>query len=159
MEKISSFKVDHRDLKPGLYVSRTDVVGGETITTYDLRMIHVNHDEPIDPKVMHTIEHLGATLFRAKMKDEVIYFGPMGCCTGFYLILKGNHNINDLTRGIAAVMLTIGNWTDELGIPGATEKECGNYTFHDLPGAREVARKYATSLVNDFHCEYPLNED
>lgn len=154
MEKISSFKVDHRYLQPGIYVSRVDVVGEDEITTYDIRMIQVNKDLPIDPAAMHTIEHIGATTLRnGPLKNDVIYFGPMGCMTGCYLILKGEHTIEEVRQTVIGVMCLISNW--EMDIPGASEKECGNYKFHNLSLARNYAKDYVWNLVNDFHYEYP----
>lgn len=154
MEKISSFKVDHRCLQPGIYVSRVDNVGGEIITTYDLRMIRVYINEPIDPAAMHTIEHIGATVLRnGPLKNDVIYFGPMGCMTGCYLILKGEHSIEEVRQTIIGVMCLISNW--HLDIPGATKMECGNYTFHNLSLARNYAKDYARVLATNFHHDYP----
>ena len=159
MNKIESFKVNHLDLYPGIYISRQDIVGGEPVITYDIRMTYVNHEPAIDPAAMHTIEHIGATMLRnGSLKDDIIYFGPMGCCTGFYLIMKGEHPIVEIKQIILGMMSLIANWKDDEKIPGYSPKECGNYKFHNLDGARNIAKKYMTRLVADFHCEYPKDD-
>ena len=124
MERITSFSVDHRKLTKGVYVSRID----GNLITYDIRMTQPNVEPALKPEAAHTIEHIGATLLRnGKYKDQVIYFGPMGCMTGFYLI----------------VYTQIASWDQE--IPGAKEEECGNYTFMDLEAAKKAADYFVNS--------------
>ena len=156
MEVIPSFQIDHTDLHPGIYVSRTDWVGGEQITTYDIRMIHVNHEPAISPAAMHTIEHLAATYLRNDpyWKDYVIYWGPMGCLTGSYFIVKGKHSIEDVKDVIMDMLIYICNFSGD--IPGATREECGNYTLHNLDEAKYFASKYIDELVCKDNWEYPL---
>lgn len=159
MEVIPSFQIDHTDLRPGIYVSRKDTVGGKTVTTYDIRMIHVNHEPAISPAAMHTIEHLAATYLRndGYWKDYVIYWGPMGCLTGSYFITKGDHDIYEIRDVIMDVFLYIFNFTGD--IPGATREECGNYTLHNLDEAKYAARKYLDVLVNEYEWEYPVKSE
>ena len=156
MEVIPSFQIDHTDLKPGIYVSRTDWLGGEPITTYDIRMTHVNHEPAILPAEMHTIEHLAATYLRndSYWKNYVIYWGPMGCLTGSYFIVKGNHSIDEVKDVIVRILKFICDYEGE--IPGATKEECGNYKLHNLDGSKVYAKKYLNWLETDFHCDYPL---
>lgn len=130
MERITSFSVDHTQLKKGIYVSRID---GD-LTTFDIRMCEPNVDEPLDPRSAHTIEHIGATLLRnGKYKDYVIYFGPMGCMTGFYLITK-DLELETVIEIIRDVFTKISDWNTD--IPGAKKEECGNYTYMDLDKAK-----------------------
>ncbi len=147
MERITSFSVDHTKLKKGIYVSRID---GD-ITTYDIRMTQPNIDTPLDPKAAHTIEHIGATLLRnGKYKDHIIYFGPMGCMTGFYLLTRDLDF--DTVKGIVREMYEqIAKWNDE--IPGAKAEECGNYTYMNLDKAKQAARFY---LDSSWEYEYHL---
>jgi len=159
MEVIPSFQIDHTDLKPGIYVSRTDKVGGETITTYDIRMIHINHEPAISPAAMHTIEHLAATYLRNDdyWKDYVIYWGPMGCLTGSYFIVKGEHNIDDIRK----VMLKMCDFIVgfEGNIPGTTPEECGNYTLHNIQEAKYAITHFQYMLINNFVWEYPVKNN
>ena len=138
MEKITSFTIDHIRLQPGLYVSRKDAVGSETVTTFDLRLTSPNEEPVMNTAEVHTIEHLAATFLRndPAWKDRVLYFGPMGCRTGFYL----------LTRGLTpaeALKLTVESFrfmaAFEGAVPGASEVECGNYRDMDLPAAKAEA--------------------
>ena len=138
MEKITSFTIDHLRLKPGLYVSRVDRVGAQAVTTFDLRITKPNDEPVMNTAEVHTIEHLGATYLRndPAWKERVLYFGPMGCRTGFYL----------LTRGLApaeALKLTVESFrfmaAFEGAVPGASEVECGNYRDMDLPAAKAEA--------------------
>ena len=138
MEKITSFTIDHIRLQPGLYVSRKDAVGSETVTTFDLRLTSPNEEPVMNTAEVHTIEHLAATFLRndPAWKDRVLYFGPMGCRTGFYL----------LTRGLTpaqALQLTVESFrfmaAFEGDVPGASEVECGNYRDMDLPAAKAEA--------------------
>ena len=133
MERITSFSVDHAQLKKGVYISRVD---GE-LTTFDIRMCEPNVDEPLDPKAAHTIEHIGATLLRnGPYKDKVIYFGPMGCMTGFYLITK-DLDLKTIHHLVKDVFQQIATW--QQAIPGAKKEECGNYTYMDLAKAKASA--------------------
>ena len=133
MERITSFSVDHTQLKKGVYISRVD---GE-LTTFDIRMCEPNVDEPLDPKAAHTIEHIGATLLRnGPYKDKVIYFGPMGCMTGFYLITK-DLDLKTIHHLVKDVFQQIATWHQ--AIPGAKKEECGNYTYMDLAKAKASA--------------------
>ena len=140
MEKIASFQIDHTILTPGMYVSRVD---GD-ITTYDLRFCHPNDEPPMEIDSMHTIEHLAATYLRSsRWGNEVIYFGPMGCRTGFYLLLRSD----DRAEALQAVQKTFQWIADYAGeIPGASEAECGNFRSHNLELARQDAANYAKVL-------------
>lgn len=145
MEKIDSFKIDHRRLKPGLYVSRVDF-GLEPVTTFDLRVCYPNKQHmPIAG--VHTIEHIVATLLRndKPFGDNVIYFGPMGCLTGFYLVVRGLMNPIDVIQPLMRAFGAASVWDKE--IPGVSEKECGNFELHSLPAAREIAGKYEDLLM------------
>ena len=146
MEKIASFQVDHLTLLPGLYVSRCDEIKGFAFTTFDLRFTRPNFEPVMDTSVMHTIEHLGATFFRnyEKIKDETMYFGPMGCRTGFYLIVAGKKDVNDILDYVIKAMEFI--VTFEGKIPGASAVECGNYLDLNLDMAKYYAKKYLEVL-------------
>ncbi|MCI1778580.1 MAG: S-ribosylhomocysteine lyase [Bacteroidales bacterium] len=146
MEKIASFKVDHTTLMRGVYVSRKDKIGQETVTTFDIRMTEPNREPAIDPAVMHTIEHLAATFIRndARWKDLLLYWGPMGCCTGFYMIVKGDMEPCDVMDILKRTFAFIKDYDGE--IPGATPDSCGNYLFHDLPQAKREAGIYLSYL-------------
>ena len=139
MERITSFSVDHRKLTKGVYVSRID----GNLITYDIRMTQPNVESALKPEAAHTIEHIGATLLRnGKYKDQVIYFGPMGCMTGFYLIVRDLDL--EIIKGIVKDVYTqIASWNQE--IPGAKEEECGNYTFMDLEEAKKAADYFVNS--------------
>lgn len=139
MERITSFCVDHTQLKKGIYVSRKD---GDLIT-YDIRMCEPNVDAPLIPQAAHTIEHIGATLLRnGEVKDHIIYFGPMGCMTGFYLIVK-DLPLSKVTLLIKDIFHQIADWNQD--IPGAKKEECGNYTYMDLKHAKEAADFFINS--------------
>ena len=142
MERIASFCVDHTRLKRGLYVSRKD---GDVIT-YDLRMCRPNQDPPASTGALHALEHLGATWLRnSSRKDEVIYFGPMGCRTGFYLLLRDSVSRAEALELVRACTAFCAAFEGE--IPGATAVECGNYTDMDLPAAKALAARYAADLA------------
>jgi S-ribosylhomocysteine lyase len=159
MQKIASFRINHLVLEPGVYVSRVDqTASGDVITTYDVRMTAPNREAALEPRVLHAIEHLAATWLRnnAEWKERVVYWGPMGCCTGNYLILQGDHS----SRTVAGLMLEMFEWIAafEGEIPGATARDCGNYTFMDLEGARRAARRYVDNTlrnISDAHLTYP----
>lgn len=158
MDKIASFAVNHLTLEPGVYVSRRDLTPtGDILTTYDIRMTTPNREPALDPRALHTIEHLAATWLRNHpvWGPRTVYWGPMGCCTGNYLILKGEYP----PRDIAAVMLEMFEWISAYqgGIPGATPRDCGNYTYNDPAGARAAARRYADGTlrhIDDAHLHY-----
>ena len=159
MEKIASFTIDHIKLQPGIYVSRKDKVGIETLTTFDLRMTSPNEEPVMNTAEMHTIEHLAATFLRnhADWKDRVIYFGPMGCRTGFYLILAGDLESCDIVPLMQEMYEFIA--TFEGDVPGASAKDCGNYLDMNLPMAKFLARKYLTEILDNIsenRLTYPL---
>lgn len=150
MEKIASFTVDHLRLLRGIYVSRRDVTpSGDVITTFDIRMTEPNRQEPLSPKALHAMEHLAATYLRNRpdWKERVIYWGPMGCCTGNYLILSGELTPADILPLMRDTMDFIARFTGE--IPGATPRDCGNYSFMDLEEARRQARRYLEEVLTD----------
>lgn len=145
MEKIESFKVNHLLLKAGIYVSRIDSFNGQLVTTFDLRFISPNREPVIDNPALHTIEHLGATYLRnSSIKDQVIYFGPMGCRTGFYLVLFGKWTSEDIEGEILKMCDFILDFNSQ--IPGATAKECGNYLEHNLNTAKIYVYRYRKKL-------------
>lgn len=146
MEKIASFTVDHLRLYPGIYVSRKDYVGKEVITTFDLRMTRPNFEPVMNTAEMHTIEHLGATFLRnhEQYKDKVIYFGPMGCRTGFYLLLAGDYESADIVSLMVELYTFIAEYEGE--VPGAAAKDCGNYLDLNLGMANYLAKKYLEVL-------------
>ena len=146
MEKITSFTIDHIKLQPGLYVSRTDKVGAETVTTFDLRLTKPNDEPVMGTAEMHTMEHLAATYLRNEpnWKDRVIYFGPMGCRTGFYLLLAGNLESADVVGLVKDCFSFIRDFQGE--VPGASAKDCGNYKDMDLAAARAWADRYYALL-------------
>lgn len=148
MEKIASFTIDHERLLRGIYVSRQDVVGGETITTFDVRMKEPNREPALQIGALHTIEHLAATYLRnhPEWKDRIIYWGPMGCLTGNYLIVRGDLKSDDVVELMHQTFAFIATYEGE--IPGATAKDCGNYLLQDLPMARWEARKYLCEVLD-----------
>ena len=148
MEKITSFTIDHIKLEPGLYVSRKDKVGAETVTTFDLRVTSPNEEPVMNTAEMHTIEHLAATYLRnePQWKDRVLYFGPMGCRTGFYLLLAGDLNSQDVVPLVRDCFRFIANFEGD--VPGASAKDCGNFLDMNLPMAKFWGRKYADLLEN-----------
>ena len=148
MEKIASFTIDHIRLLPGLYVSRKDKVGTETVTTFDLRVTKPNDEPVMNTAEVHTIEHLAATFLRNEptWRDKVIYFGPMGCRTGFYLLLAGDYNSEDIVDLVKACFCFVRDFCGE--VPGASAKDCGNYLDINLPMANYWGGKYAALLEN-----------
>ena len=157
MEKITSFTIDHIRLQPGLYVSRKDAVGTETVTTFDLRLTSPNEEPVMNTAEVHTIEHLAATYLRnePQWKDRVLYFGPMGCRTGFYLLLKGDLSSREVLPLVQDCFAFIGAFQDE--VPGASAKDCGNYLDMNLPMANYWGKKYAKLLetVGEDRLQYP----
>lgn len=147
MEKITSFTIDHIKLIPGIYVSRKDPVGNETITTFDLRMTSPNDEPVMNTAEMHTIEHLAATFLRnhPEFGSKVIYFGPMGCRTGFYLLLAGDYESEDILALMIELFQFIAGFDGD--VPGASAKDCGNYLDMNLPMARYLARKYLNEVL------------
>ena len=146
MEKIASFTIDHLRLRPGLYVSRKNRIGAETVTTFDLRITAPNIEPVMNTAEVHAIEHLGATYLRndPAWKDRVVYFGPMGCRTGFYLLLSGDLTSEDVLPLVADTFRFIRDFSGE--IPGASAKDCGNYLDMNLPMAQFYARRYVSVL-------------
>lgn len=143
MKKIPSFTIDHTRLLPGIYVSRRDVTpSGDVLTTFDVRLTRPNVEPAASPEALHTIEHLAATYLRndPEWQSRVIYWGPMGCCTGSYLILQGELRPADIAELMQRMFAFIADFQGE--IPGATARDCGNYTFNDLPAARALAARF-----------------
>lgn len=159
MKTIASFTVDHTKLLPGIYVSRKDMAGNEVVTTFDLRLTRPNIDPVLGTGEVHTIEHLAATFLRndSEFADRVIYFGPMGCRTGFYLILAGDYESKDVAELIKRTFAFIMNYEGD--IPGAAPEQCGNYTDMNLDKAKEAAAKYYNEILIDITEEnliYPV---
>ena len=148
MEKITSFTIDHIKLQPGLYVSRKDKVGAETVTTFDLRFTSPNEEPVMNTAEMHTMEHLAATYLRNEpvWQDKVLYFGPMGCRTGFYLLLAGGYESREVLPLVLDCFRFIRDFRGE--VPGASAKDCGNYLDMNLPMANYWGAKYAALLEN-----------
>ncbi len=148
MKKIESFTIDHMRLLPGIYVSRKDKVKNAVITTFDIRMTRPNFEPVINTAEMHTIEHLGATFLRNKSeyRDSIVYFGPMGCRTGFYLLMGDDMSSRDVAPLIKEMFEFIANFSEEL--PGAKPEECGHYLDNNLDMAKHVSKKYLKVLYN-----------
>ena len=148
VEKIASFTVDHIKLLPGLYVSRKDKTGAETVTTFDLRLTKPNEEPVMNTAEVHTIEHLGATYLRNEptWKDKVLYFGPMGCRTGFYLLLAGDYSSREVLPLVTECFRFIRDYRD--AVPGASPKDCGNYLDMNLSMANYWGAKYVGVLEN-----------
>ena len=147
MKKIPSFTIDHILLKRGIYVSRQDVVGGEVVTTFDVRMKEPNREPALSPSAVHTMEHLAATFLRNHpvWADKIVYWGPMGCLTGNYLIVKGNLTSADILPLMKETFAFIAAFDGE--VPGATARDCGNYLLMNLPEARWEANKYMAEVL------------
>ena len=146
MEKITSFTIDHLKLQPGLYVSRKDYAGDHVVTTFDLRVTKPNDEPVMNTAEIHTIEHLAATYLRnePKWKEKVLYFGPMGCRTGFYLLLSGDFTSSDVLKLVTECFRFVADFRGE--VPGASAKDCGNYLDMNLPMANFYGRKYLQIL-------------
>ena len=158
MEKIASFTVDHLRLVPGVYVSRVDQVAGNPITTFDLRMTRPNKEPVMNTAEVHTIEHLGATFLRnhRDYASKTLYFGPMGCRTGFYLILAGSYESKDIVPLLKEMYTFMAEFEGE--VPGAAAKDCGNYLDMNLPMAKYLSKKYLTEVlenITDEQLNYP----
>lgn len=147
MEKIASFSIDHIRLQPGLYVSRKDKVGDGIVTTFDIRMTSPNEEPVMNTAEMHTLEHLGAVFLRShpQWKERVVYFGPMGCRTGCYLLLAGDLSSADIVPLMVEMFTFIRDFRGE--IPGAAPEDCGNYLDHNLGMANYVARRYLDEVL------------
>lgn len=157
MEKITSFTIDHIRLQPGLYVSRKDRVGEEIVTTFDLRVTSPNDEPVMNTAEIHTIEHLAATFLRndPQWKEKILYFGPMGCRTGFYLLVAGNYSSCDVLPLVKACFAFVADFDGD--VPGASAMDCGNYLDMNLPMARYWGRRYTDLLKNidDSRMVYP----
>ena len=159
MEKIPSFTIDHIRLLRGIYVSRRDNVGGEVVTTFDVRMKEPNREPVLSPSAIHTIEHLAATFLRNHpvWSDRIIYWGPMGCLTGNYLIVKGDLTSADILPLVKETFAFVAAYEGD--VPGATARDCGNYLLMNLPEARWEARKYYDEVLENISAEnlnYPV---
>lgn len=148
MKKIPSFTIDHNRLLPGIYVSRKDYVGNEVVTTFDIRMKAPNREPALHPGALHTIEHLAATYLRnsEKWADSIVYWGPMGCLTGNYLLMKGDLKSEDIVKLMIETFEFVASFDGV--VPGTEPQDCGNYLLHDLPMARYEARQYLKVLKN-----------
>lgn len=158
MDKITSFTIDHLKLLPGIYVSRTDKAGDSVITTFDIRMTRPNYEPVMNTAELHTMEHLGATYLRnhQAFKDRVIYFGPMGCRTGFYLLLAGEFHSGDIVPLITGMFKFIADFEGE--VPGACARDCGNYLDMNLPMAKYLAGRFLKEVlegIGDSRLIYP----
>lgn len=158
MEKITSFTINHLELLPGVYVSRKDQSGYCVVTTFDLRMTRPNMEPVMNCAEMHAIEHLGATFLRNHpiFKEKVLYFGPMGCRTGFYLLLFGDYRSADIVPLMREMFTFIRDFEGE--VPGASARDCGNYLDMNLPMAKYLANKYLTEVleeIDDCRLQYP----
>lgn len=143
MDRISSFSIEHTTLEKGVYVSREDKVGEMVVTTFDVRMKAPYRDKPLNPATAHTLEHCLATFLR-NSRDDILYAGPMGCMTGFYVIVKGKKTVIDITESL----LDAFEWVMATDVvPGASMKECGNYTFMDLDDAKTEASSFLQVLI------------
>lgn len=158
MDKITSFTIDHLKLLPGVYVSRKDQTGTTTVTTFDIRMTRPNYEPVMNTAEVHTIEHLGATFLRnhEKWRDRVLYFGPMGCRTGFYLLLSGDLTSAEIIPLMREMFLFIKDFEGD--VPGACAKDCGNYLDMNLPMARYLADRFLREVleqIGDDRLIYP----
>lgn len=158
MKQIASFTIDHMKLLRGVYVSRKDKIGSETITTFDIRITRPNYEPVMLTGEVHTMEHLGATYLRnhPEYADKTVYFGPMGCRTGFYLLLGGDYESKDIVPLLTEMFEFIRDYEGE--IPGATPENCGNYSDMDLNLAKYYAKKYLDEIlyqIDDAHLIYP----
>jgi S-ribosylhomocysteine lyase len=158
MEKIASFTIDHLKLLPGIYVSRKDNVGDSVVTTFDIRVTRPNFEPVMNTAEIHTIEHLAATFLRNHKEygSKTVYFGPMGCRTGFYLLLAGDYKSQNIVELIKEMFVFIRDFHDE--VPGASAKDCGNYLDMNLPMANFIANKFIVEVldnIDDSRLVYP----
>ena len=154
MKKIASFQVDHIRLLRGVYVSRRDITpSGDVVTTFDVRLTEPNREPALLPETLHAMEHLAATFLRNHPTwfDKIVYWGPMGCCTGNYLILSGDYTAADIVPLLRETFQYIAEFEGE--VPGATARDCGNYTFMNLDDARRQAKRYLSEILTDPHPE------
>lgn len=149
MEKITSFTINHLELLPGVYVSRKDQAGYAMITTFDIRMTRPNFEPVMNTAEMHTIEHLAATFLRndKEFSARIIYFGPMGCRTGFYLLLNGEYQSREIVPLLTRMFEFIRDFEGE--VPGASARDCGNYLDMNLPMAKYLAKKFLDEVLRD----------
>ncbi|MBS5895981.1 MAG: S-ribosylhomocysteine lyase [Prevotella buccae] len=149
MDKIPSFTIDHERLLRGIYVSRKDRVGGEIVTTFDIRMKEPNREPVLHNGAIHTMEHLAATYLRndAEWKDRIIYWGPMGCLTGNYLLMRGDLESKDIVELMQRTFRFVAEYEGE--IPGAAPRDCGNYLLHDLPMACYESKKFLEEVLDN----------
>ena len=159
MEKIASFTINHTKLLRGIYVSRKDkIAGGGIVTTFDIRMKRPNREPAISQPALHTIEHLAATFLRnnPEWSDKIVYWGPMGCCTGNYFLVQGDLQPQDILQLMTDTFKFISEYDGE--IPGATANDCGNYMLHNLPMAKWEAKKYLVEVLENMteaYMHYP----
>lgn len=158
MEKIASFTIDHDNLLRGIYVSRKDRIGDDTVTTFDIRMKEPNREPALHQGAIHTIEHLAATYLRndPEWKDRIVYWGPMGCLTGNYLLMRGDLESRDIVDLMRRTFRFVADFDGD--IPGATPNDCGNYLLHDLPMAKWESKKYLEEVlecIKDENLTYP----
>ena len=158
MEKITSFTIDHLKLVPGLYVSRKDLAGEQVITTFDIRMTNPNEEPVMNTAELHTIEHLAATFLRnhKEFGTKMIYWGPMGCRTGNYLLLNGDYESRDIVPLMIETFEFIRDFEGD--VPGASAKDCGNYLDMNLPMAKYLAKRYLDNVlanVSEANTIYP----
>lgn len=148
MKKIPSFTIDHNQLLPGIYVSRKDNVGNDVVTTFDIRMKAPNREPALHPGALHTIEHLAATYLRnnEEWQDRIVYWGPMGCLTGNYLLMKGDMKSEEIVKLMIDTFEFVANYDGV--VPGTEPQDCGNSLLHDLPMARYEAKQYLKVLKN-----------
>lgn len=154
MQKIPSFTIDHNRLLRGIYVSRRDVTpSGDVLTTFDIRMTEPNREPALSPEALHAMEHLAATYLRnnPRWKERIVYWGPMGCCTGNYLIVQGELDSADVVDLMRDTMDFIAGFEGE--VPGASPRDCGNWSFMDLEAARRATRRYLTEVLADIRPE------
>ena len=158
MEKIASFTIDHDNLLRGIYVSRKDRIGGDPVTTFDIRMKEPNREPALHQGAIHTIEHLAATYLRndPEWKDRIVYWGPMGCLTGNYLLMRGDLESRDIVDLMRRTFRFVADFDGD--IPGAAPNDCGNYLLHDLPMAKWESKKYLEEVlecIKDENLTYP----
>ncbi|WP_297430362.1 S-ribosylhomocysteine lyase [Clostridium sp.] len=160
MEKIASFTINHLELLPGVYVSRQDKFGETVLTTFDIRMTRPNYEPTMNTAEMHAIEHLAATFLRnhKEFADKTVYFGPMGCRTGFYLILYGDYKSKDIVPLLTELYKFMAEFEGD--IPGASARDCGNYLDMNLPMAKYLANKFLNEVllnIKEDNLVYPAN--
>ena len=158
MKKIASFTIDHDNLLRGIYVSRKDRIGDDTVTTFDIRMKEPNREPALHQGAIHTIEHLAATYLRndPEWKDRIVYWGPMGCLTGNYLLMRGDLESRDIVDLMRRTFRFVADFDGD--IPGAAPNDCGNYLLHDLPMAKWESKKYLEEVlecIKDENLTYP----